>query len=229
MSIEIWDWGLGYIYLWDVLIAWWGWWESWWKPGANTLAYRPLSSDLKEASWKSWLDWNIASWSVSYSNNMATVERLTISTSLINWYWWDFTILWYTQLAYADTAFFASINSSWYSNTVFWLANNKVATRMIIGNNWAWPELYYTQAGVHLYTWVKTSTDIIAYVDGVEIWRTTWTYWTIYRQDSNYMWLWRDVVWSWTATRWWLIIENKARTATEISDYYNKTKSKYWL
>lgn len=200
-----------------------------WTPGANTLAYRPLSSDLKEASWKSWLDWNIASWSVSYSNNMATMERLTISTSLMNWYAWDFTILGYTQLANQDTMFFPAINSGWYGSTAFWLSNNKVATRMMIGNNWVWPELSYTQAGVHLYTWVKTSTDIIAYVDGVEIWRTTWTYWTVYRQDFDNMWLWRDVVWSWTATRWWLIVEDKARTQSEIQAYYNQTKSNYWL
>lgn len=69
MSIEIWDWGLGYIYLWDILIAWWGWWESWWKPNANTLAYYPLDWSLNDESWNwlnltsSWLSWEtLSSW-----------------------------------------------------------------------------------------------------------------------------------------------------------------------
>lgn len=49
MSIEIWDWGLGYIYLWDILIAWWGGWN---QPFTYSYDFRNKSStDLSNEGW----------------------------------------------------------------------------------------------------------------------------------------------------------------------------------
>ena len=59
MSIEIWDWGLGYIYLWDILIAWWG---SWPEPD-------PVLFDF-------W-DWTNSVWTYTQASYQWTVTKYT--------------------------------------------------------------------------------------------------------------------------------------------------------
>jgi hypothetical protein len=59
MSIEIWDWGLGYIYLWDVLIAW-----KW--LGAYSIDFTQTSDWWTLPSWVSRdSNWLYASWTWS--------------------------------------------------------------------------------------------------------------------------------------------------------------------
>lgn len=202
-------------------------------PWANTLAYRPLKSDLNEASWKSWLNWSIGSWSVSYSNNMATVERLQINgSSVLNGRGWDFTILAYTESASSsETAFFPIITPTGYPGIKFWIYNN--TTQFAYVTTWDVWNVATAQtvwSGVHLMVAVKTATSLKLYIDWVLVWEDTGSYPKVKSDSySNHCWLGRDVVWTWTCTFGNLIVENKAWSAQEIANYYNQTKSDYGL
>ena len=91
---------------------------------------------------------------------------------------------------------------------------------------WTWGLLTYT------YTW----TNIWVYLNGTYLW--TPTYWS---PSTTALTLnltsWKTAIAQmpnlWAPARKWhiaeFIVENKTWTAQEVTDYYNSTKSKYWL
>lgn len=204
-----------------------GWW--WWQPWANTLAYRPLSSDLNDYSWNNH-HFSATSWTYSFSDNMCTLQRATISWWSLNWLSNDFTVNMWTSWFWANSAFMFSVDNGWYPSwQLYWgWPWTEVGFNMIYNNNFYWAyKPSYWGVWVHLFTWIKTATTITLYIDGVQQDQTTGTFWTFTWHNNT--WLWRNVFWSWTGTCWEIIIEDKARTAQEILDYYNQTKSNYWL
>lgn len=211
---------LANVYLWEKKV-----WPEWWKPWANTIAYYPLKENLNDYSGNN-NHFSIASWTVSYSNNMATLTRVTANSILAS-YSWDFTILAYTQLANAETWYFPICASNYYPNMKFWLMNNQ--SECAYSYSWWWHSatVSYTQSWIHLLVWVKNSSEFTIYIDGSVVKTLSWPFNST--QSNSISLLWQDAVWTWTCTYWNLIIENKARTAEEISAYYNQTKSNYWL
>lgn len=244
MSIEIWDWGLGYIYLWDVLIAWkWGGWESWWKPWTNTVLYLPLESNCNDYSWN-WYNWtwNSASYTTSWTTkNVAyfngsyidlSTFRITEDNTTINvWVKSTSTNTW-------QEIFDANASGSTTSTTYFWY-------------NWPWN--VSNQYGMqHAVPWWNYSIAYTSWWPFQNVWKnicvvmnTSWIKiymnWILQSASSNISW---RMVWTPNASIWWrknwntnffrwyiseFIWENKVWTDTEISNYYNQTKSNYWL
>ena len=193
-----------------------------WKPTSSTLAWRPLKENLNDYSWNNH-NFSIWTWSVSYSDNMATFQRLTCSWFSLYNYSWDFTLsLWCTPFTWTDMGFFPIINSQGYPS--IWFSNQG----MWIYYNW-WKQVDYswTLTGVHLITWTKTSSKLTFYIDGVQVAQSSWSYGTTASWSVNNTWLWRNIngTGSWTCGD--VIIENRCWTADEISEYYNQTKAKY--
>lgn len=213
------------VFLWDTQVRPSGWWG--WQPWANTLAYRPLSSDLDDYSWNN--HHFSAGWgSYSFSNNMCTLQRASVSGFSLGNYSWDFTLSMRTTSAWPNCAFMPVINSSGYpSLQIYWIWT-EIGFNMVLNNDWYW--VYYNPyhwIWIHLLTWTKTGTQITLYIDWQEHNHITGTYGQL-GADNN-TWLWRNVNGSWTLTAGNVIIENKARTSQEVVDYYNLTKWNYWL
>lgn len=216
------------------------WW--WWQPWANTMLYVPMKVDLLDHSlspktitntwialdntmladmWVWYFRWNsddglFFSW-VEFWNNDFTISRRekTLWNSSSNW------------------SRFSSSYDGWSSR--------------------AWLLLGYVRVYLYVWTW-WSSWDII---NGSSVFSSTpntrvhrvltreWSSWKTYRNNvlfwsatgSGSVWYNTEVIWNyrpWDKNPfiWYMsdfIIENKVRTTQEISDYYNQTKTNYWL
>lgn len=237
MSIEIWDWGLGYIYLWDILIAWWGGW-GWWTPWENTIAYYPLTSSTttSDMSWNSRTLTN--NWTTFWTYQWVDCAYLTASKKYLAtptltwsdiktisvWAYWNWTF-------YPNTSTYAVLFTYWVlnSNTKIYIydksdgklyfeydwTNYKISTPYVSG---AWYNLVIT-----------IGTDTKMYINWNYIWScNNWT-------PTNWVLCFWTFTWNTQSTDtyyWWiskLILESSIWSATDVSNYYNQTKSNYWL
>lgn len=195
-----------------------------WTPNKNTIAYYPLTS----TSTVNDLSWNNRT--LTNYNNVAFGTYAWVDCAAFSWnkmilYHSDFPARWYGDYTMWCWMYTTSNNLQYVLS--FW---NAVATALVMQiKNWhidpniwnvslnSWHHIVYTIA----------SNTLKMYVDGTEVY--TWTYnvngskslWIgrqTFTDTYNYMWYMSEV-----------IVENKARTATEIANYYNTTKSNYWL
>ena len=203
---------------------------GWWQPWANTLAYRPLTSDLNDYSWNNH-NFSATSWTYSFNNNMCTLQRATLSWWSMAGYAGDFTIQAYTTNSSANSGIQLQTDNRWYPSVQLYRGGDDIWFNFVNSTNTAriWAGNSYTWTWVHLITWVKTSTYVALYIDGVEQQKVVWSYGDMYNSSQKNCRLWRNVNGSWTATYWNIILESVARTAQEIADYYNQTKANYWI
>jgi hypothetical protein len=200
----------------------WGWWQPW----ANTIAYYPFRSDILDHSWN---NNDFTWWVYTFSNNTIAI------TSDITWpivtpesTTWDRTINIWVSRNNVGVYIFRMTNS--------WSEWHLVA---VDGENWNRPWVSFktsrwyrnrpsasalpTMWDIILVTWTKTGTTMSLYINWV-LGSTTTLNTATWR--SSYEVVGQELT-SWTY--WEAIIENKIRTAQEISDYYDLTKSNYWL
>ena len=231
------------VFLWDTQVR-----PSGWKPWANTIWYRPLTSEttinnqvtggtnLTNLGVTFWTANGVdcATFSGNPDTNHTVMQRL---------YW---TITWLPTWANPRTFCYWVYNSNnaetnnyetyifqwqWSTNKMVLIASSKESRNYWISQWWAlgtfWTVLR-EQRCHHciVYDWSKFTW----YVNGVSTW--DWTY-TI-NTWNTYFSLWSgrpdDTAWAsfnWNFSR--LIIEDKARTAQEVADYYNQTKANYGL
>ena len=219
-------------------------WQNWvekqiypagWKPWSNTIAYYPLTSTttVNDLSWN-WYNltntsttfwtyqWvSCASFNWSTSKLTATIWTLPQwanprTTSLwiyntgvdwlsIMWYWANRTRYWCWEYTYGSS-------TEWYTLAAYYIDE---FTHINTKNSW----LLFTAT----YDWTYIKTYINWEIKSTSSAYTLATSWTNFE------------IWSPYATNPFqgyasnAIIENKVRTAQEISDYYNLTKSNYGL
>lgn len=208
--------------------------SSWWHPWVNTIAYYEFNNNLDDSSWNwhnlsvrsgavtygveaSWWKYayfDINTWTYAYSN-FPQIDTTAITLS----YWWQpkqiFTSWNEISVAYTTT-----------SNTVVLLATN----RSVSFWNLSWEITATADTWYHLcvtiWWWNLTS-----YINWVQYetgsFSAPWT--TSTKLVINNA---RDTNSSSFANNNYvseLIIEDKARTAQEIADYYNQTKWDYWI
>jgi hypothetical protein len=214
-------------------------------PWVNTLAYYPLETDTKDYSWNnrnltnSWITFDGGVWVFNgnaiwyYTNNSLwnNLNNFTYSvyvnpSSITSWTFGGnvninrvISIIQYGTIPTYDKTL-SLCNSSqaqWY-NYYNWL--KEVYTTWISINTWC----YLT------YTWDGNTIKI--YKNWV-LWQSLACWW-------SYTWYTQATLCVWNNTNTQqiqkyygkisnVIIENKARTAQEVQDYYNQTKSNYWL
>jgi hypothetical protein len=202
-----------------------------WKPWANTVGYRPLETDLKDYSWNNndfttysgtttFVDWMVqTNWKIYRNNIMNTVR------------WNDFTLLMYivpsNNSSDESYLFFSSRNNLDYcsSNFGYWFWTYRLGWVV----NWSRVWNYYSASldwNPHLLCVTKSWNSYDLYLDGVFAQNVT--------ENGaipveTYMVLWNTLSATKTMKFWKLIIEDKVRTAQEISDYFNSTKADYGL
>ena len=220
-------------------------WTDSWVPTNWLLWYRPLQSDLKDASWN-WKDWSWYSgtgsfwtvgskkWAICTLNNVGSdsISTQHIITSL-NYSWPTLTICWWEYINTLNSASWNWIltNSSSATSyislsprptqsnkwTVWW--NWNLLTVNSAPSTWTW----------YFVVWVLTSSWKKIYVNwnlagSDSTWFTTWQ-WSIWR-----LWCWQIIQNS--TYYWWLnwyvrhcAVYNRELTATEISAFYTNTSN----
>ena len=213
-----------------------------WKPSSSTLLYLPFTDDLDNHSSQSYSLVSSSSASITTLNGLkcATFSDgyLTFpDTNILNWV---YTIsLWrkLTENSWA-TPFVYVGKWTWASNKyyAYWEWTN---TYRMSSSYWAndftvrlstptfptgWEYLVTTVDSNNLWTLYKNATSL---------W--TWNFWTSRAVSSWSLYVWADATapsTSWARFTWYisnLIIDGKARSQAEITEYYNNTKANYGL
>lgn len=229
--------------------------EQWWQPWVNTVFYYPLESDGNDYSWNSHnLTWY---WTPTYTTSWWTKQVVSLNgstggiinnlsgtytnytfnlwckpTSTNTWQEiFDNVYIWNSNNAY--------LNYNWTSYEKWWYRDFAYQYRP---NGWtnAYQNVYWTsnRTTSMWYNVVLTSTSswIKIYVNGSQI-ATNSTTWTIILNSwYNSIWMrYNNTItpaWYQNFFNWYLsefIFESTTRTAQEVSDYYNDTKSLYWI
>lgn len=205
-------------------------------PWSNTIAYYPLTADTNDYSWN---NRNLTNSWVTFVNNIwwATIPV---------WYWdgwdrayrtWDYQLsAWYTISLYQKS----TVNNNWFMFDM--RSNNEYWQWVYLKNEWGYFKARQQKSYNTEEEYVRTQDS------NRNHWVLTWTgsVWTVYfnwtqvKQASiansinttnwTVLSLWTRFSWNTDIFTWYLsemIIENKVRTAQEVSDYYNLTKSLY--
>ena len=203
------------------------------NPWSNTLLYMPLNWNVKdEVSWNN----GTWSWTAQYQTLASWLKVANCNTS-----------------SYILTPSFAmntAMTISWWlyrsGGNVIFRADGKTGTRNLYEisvneNWWAWWWRYYNWNSYLYNSWSNSwwkhivatfwNEWIKIYVNGIHthttnitsfVWKTQ-QWWINYDQYSTVT----PIPWAWYYSD--LIVESRAWTATEVSNYYNQTKSNYWL
>jgi len=213
------------------------WWSPWWRPWENTYAYYPLTANANDTSGN---NRNlIADSSITYSTQNGAFLPNSRHTGMFE----PFNISTTSQRTF----------SRW-QNTL-WLAWQEDAKGIDLAP-WSWwtariVTSRYWANGMQTMNYNSSSPAIVSISTTVN----TWHYYTItiweYRQIKLYAdWVLKNTGTVNSFTSWFfrwgqehngayprqlygylkdIIIESKARTDQEVKDYYNQTKSNYWL
>ena len=241
------------------VLIWQGWVEkqiypAGWNPWANTLLYLPLESDIKDYSWNnrdvstnSWMTqstvwgkacyvvgntwWiNLWTWALSWikpSTNQFTFSlRINVSsTSSPNRCYFEWAV--YNQYR-------LYLGREYNTKKPRFLVIKNNADNMTVMNNAAWDNQWslitftINDGTVNFYiNWVKDSHYPITWVDN---------HWFGTRTSTSEQWIWLFNIRDWLSSNGAAncavsncIMESVARTAQEVANYYNQTKSNYGL
>ena len=213
--------------------------EYGWKPWANTLFYYPLVENANDTSWNN-RNWTASNTTFS-SSNWAYFRWWYSAWS--NWYvitptftmWSTYTIN--TWLKAAETLSWnkeIDIHRRWtWGNLYVLFYINSSMIRCTLGN---WSNYgsditssYSLDTSWHNVVLVREWWNVKIYIDWQQLasWNST------YSSDPQYFYIGNDASnvaeYAWSSYFKDYIMENKAQTAQEITDYYNQTKSNYWL
>lgn len=224
------------IYVWDKLV------RPKWKPWANTLAYYDFENDswttLKNwaSSWTTYDGtflstpsyWTTTAWKkyfICNKNNYATTPAVPFNYGNVTINLWmdnlgdsaDWFVFWTWWRSYSAPN--VVIIDIWASGTMaLWNSSTEY-------NFWRplwWHLMTFTGDGSNSkyyidWTLIQTKSYSTSTTNSYQIW-----IWTIYEQKSQ------STRWFW-GYFWAVMIEGKVWTVQEIQDYYDLTKSNYWL
>ena len=221
------------VFLWDTQVR-----PSGWQPWSNTIYYLPLDADLLDHSWNGYTF--TPTGTVNLVNNKANIpvcyiNRGSLEVPSNTYTFWsdDFTVSYWVNIPTDQDTYYRWVlwfNTSNYGSMVL----NYEFNQWYI---WSWP---FTWDVAVSYPTIK---DTWVHFVTVRNWSTFTTYsnWVLYNTATSTSFS----VWQWSWTVLWIgrwqnvviknlyisnfIIENKARTAEEVADYYNQTKWDYWI
>ena len=197
-----------------------------WTPWSNTIAYFPLETDQLDhkgsltlpVTWTKQTIWYL------FNTNQSWVQVHSSATKFIN-FWINiqsinaanclcWSLLWWYVFHYRNhgntlTNKFWIFTWSWGSGAV--TSNQVSMTTSVWYNVCVW---YDSNGSVWYLNWVNVfTTSSTPYAWGDEAW-------------AFGTWNWNK---QWSAIISEMILEDRVRTSQEILNYYNWTKSKYWL
>ena len=217
--------------------------QWWWKPGANTVLYLPMDTDLLDHSLSPKTITN--NWGVSLVSNIgwATIDVAQFNSSskslgFTNNYpfSWAWTILaWFkSPLNNTVITFISSwtttakevISLCYQSSAARWLSVSNYDTDVDVWNTTWRDNTWHLVTAT--YTWIAGDTNNVKiYIDGVQLKQGTSSWWEI-TNNASYIWNYQTYDnFNWYMSKF--ILESKTRTEQEISDYFNQTKWGYWI
>ena len=225
-------------------------------PTANTIAYLPLNWDVVDyssynrsftvlgstsAEWtpvfetlSSWIKVanfiatnNVNSNWFAYTTNVTDMPsswNMTVSCRM-NWSWTtDYyqDLITFRTMSWSTDRYTRMVNISQSDNRFLFHGSSQEKSSQS-PTVWTWYNYLCTVSGSNCYI----------YINGSQIYSSAYSYWS--RATSFNIWGFlrsgytnsRYEVYNWKLSE--VIVENVARTAQEVADYYNSTKSKYWL
>ena len=209
-----------------------------WTPTSNTLWYYPLTSQttVNDMSW----NWNnltnnwVTFWNYGWHDSGIFNRSwfLSLNKSLIAW-WQDFSVsVWfkYSVQTYYQTILWIGAENSNY-NFLIWAQSNNYHLML-----WWWnndKDTWYVLNG----DWKNCVVTHSGWTAKVYInWSLIYTGSVNYNISNNVtrIWYWVSTSTSWSGGKfeWWIsevIIENNVWSADKVLNYYNNTKSNYWL
>ena len=230
-------------------------WQNWqekqiypagWKPWSNTIAYYKFNGNWNDSSWN-WLNLTmnnvtystLSSWiSVAYFNGSAYWLNTSLSKTLTEWT----QSIWICKSRNTDSETFTQIGSvsptDWeWSIKTYWTSTGNIWTTLYYWgfiyrwynntwiSNWTWIHVVvvWWSGGNKLYVnWQQVTLSYVYWNSSTSFGSRAFTILSIGRhRAASADWM------QWYVSEW--IVEDKQRTAQEVIDYYNQTKSNYWL
>lgn len=214
---------------------------AWWQPWANTIAWYPLDSTntINDKSWNgynltnSWITFG-TNWWVDCANMTTNVYAYSTSIPLPSWnnartisYWFYNTsnnndTYWCAYGSHWTGLFFAPRINGWNYSFMGYARDFNTSTSV---PTWVWQLVTLT------YNW----STVVYYINGTKI------YYSNLSLNTTAVWNTRKfVIWCrldasatpWNYVTWYMsnmVLENVDWTEQEVSDYYDLTKSNYWL
>lgn len=213
--------------------TWWGGW--WWEPWANTLAYYHIEDDDDTT-----IHDRAGNNDLSYTSNSYITDADAGRVANLagqNYASWSVINMWteYTEIAWVYQSNSSGEQSIFTQNA----SSSRYPSTWLLTRNWwyiACVSMSDKQTSVRFPTnawtmicWTRNSNwDMKLYLN--------WVYQTTVSNTDTpnyngwewfYLWLWRTTYYKW---KWYfktLILENKERTAQEVTAYFNQTKANY--
>lgn len=194
-------------------------------PTSSTLAYYPFVDNQIDQTWNTTLSATGTKQAIGYQFTTSG-SNISINTPS----GWTFFSFWTKVTSMTSSAANASPFTKWwtmrffykhlatpaYAKTfAFWTNNNTIVTSNAVTFN--------TDTWYHFAYWSDSSNHVKAWINWQLIWDTT---------VSGRRNIFDGAIMQWeytTQTFSDLILENRLWTANEVSNYYNHTKSNYWL
>lgn len=213
-----------------------------WQPWANTVAYYPLdaTNQLNDLSWNGytltsnagytfwtyqWVSCVSMTWDSNNSHlSSSTVPVWNTRTALARVYC--------TRANYGPQWVVCTWNNYAYNIVWMWVKQNKgyVTDWKTADTSWttnivnAWHLITLTWVS---WNWIKLYVDGVLEATSPTYTRDTWTWFTIGSKTyTSNLSAWSEPYQGYISE---VIFEDKERTAQEASDYYNQTKTKYWI
>jgi hypothetical protein len=204
---------------------------SWWNPWANTVAYYPLTADFNDKSWN-WYNLTVSNASITnlnwvscgyYSNGRAYNTSAPVGTQRTLSAWvYNITTSWAPAVIWTWAS-----QGSWYC--IFLALTSGTVEISDFYRVWVqWGTL--SKNTWHNIVAVNDNTSMKIYVDGVlkgsnthtrtdaSTWISVWGKPFTNQYDNNCTWYISNA-----------IIEKAVWSDTDVANYYNLTKSDYWL
>ena len=209
-----------------------------WNPWPNTLLYLPLNWDVKDYSGHSYTITTNST--LQYFTDYVLSNWIDVNIGTLQW---NFTIMWYFKATSSNTYSYV-FNQDYiaYGNYYWWYCdfNADGRTNVFRVSFLKQPAVemfknYYstTVTNWHHYCMVVSNdTNVKYYLDWTQIYDLSISWWSKPSSHLRIMWTNNPASmssWDVATYGWKIILENKARTAQEITNYYNLTKSTYGL
>lgn len=216
-------------------------------PWANTIAYRPLTSSTTVND-QSWNNKNLTNhWGVTFGTyggvscvSFDNTQTLWLTSSL--WMTWNPIFTFNVRICRVGYSTWTPVKSQIF---MLWPINTNTS-QVWVAINWAWSNeyQYWTWGSADVDTWAYNTANVWELVTFTNDGTTKKFYknWTLIKQWSLSYNIsgWDLTIWSFSSSfnshyqsfygyMSEFIVENKVRTAQEITDYYNASKSIYGL
>jgi hypothetical protein len=211
---------------------------TWWQPWANTVAYFPFKNDTLDTQWNLTLTYNqiqqdtvgykVTGWvrtsytwhTVNYVGGWYNIQQLQTT-----WSWkcvalncvdnpamWNYPV--HTNNTPLNQKFYVFKNSSFSLATVSAPISNEV---------WHHVAISYVQSENKTYGYLDWTQYLIYSGKWYNFWDNSIIFGSWNNNNTD------TISWDWICLVSDVIFESQWWTAQDVSDYYNLTKSNYWL